>query len=54
MHFRALVAFLVEASLFAIVPCFDSDMPGQGGKGELSQIPLLASVVGSVSIYEVP
>ena len=47
MNFRALVAFLVGAALFAVVPYFDTQIPGQGERGELFLITGLGVVVGA-------
>jgi hypothetical protein len=46
MNPRAPIAFLVGAILFAVVPYFDTAIPGQGERGELFLIAGLGVVVG--------
>jgi hypothetical protein len=46
MNPRAPIAFLVGAILFAVVPYFDTEIPGQGERGELFLIAGLGVVVG--------
>ena len=50
MSYRALVAFLVGAVLFAVVPYFDSEIPGQGESGELFPVAGLGVVVGATVV----
>ena len=47
MRFRILVAFFVGTVLFAVVPYFDSEIPGQGERGELVLIAGLGVAVGA-------
>jgi hypothetical protein len=47
MRFRTLVAFFVGTVLFAVVPYFDSEIPGQGERGELVLIAGLGVAVGT-------
>ena len=47
MRFRALVAFFVGTVLFAVVPYFDAEIPGQGERGELVLIAGLGVAVGA-------
>ena len=47
MNPRTPIAFLVGAILFAVVPYFDSEIPGQGEMGELFLITGLGVVVGA-------
>jgi hypothetical protein len=47
MRNRWLIAFLVGAALFAVVPYFDTQIPGQGNRGELFLITGLGVVVGA-------
>ena len=47
MNSRTLVAFSMGAVLFAVVPYFDTEIPGRGEKGELFLLLVLGLVVGS-------
>jgi hypothetical protein len=47
MNPRAPIAFLVGAILFAVVPYFDTQIPGQGERGELLLMTELGVVVGA-------
>jgi hypothetical protein len=46
MRTRSLIAFLVGATLTAIVPYFDSEIPGEGESGEFFLTVVLGLVVG--------
>jgi hypothetical protein len=50
MNFRALVAFLVGATLFAIVPRFDRAIPGEGESGEFFISVVLGLVEGATVV----
>ncbi len=50
MPFRALVAFFVGTVLFAVVPYFDSEIPGKGERGELLISVVLGLVVGAAVV----
>ena len=50
MRLRALVAFFVGTVLFAVVPYFDAEIPGQGERGELVLIAGLGVVVGATVV----
>jgi hypothetical protein len=50
MRTRSLVAFLVGAVLFAVVPYFDSEIPGEGERGELLISAVLGLVVGATVV----
>jgi hypothetical protein len=50
MRKRSLVAFLVGAVLFAVVPYFDSEIPGEGERGELLISVVLGLVVGATVV----
>jgi len=50
MRKRNLVAFLVGAVLFAVVPYFDSEIPGEGERGELLISVVLDLVVGATVV----
>jgi len=50
MSFRAMAAFLVGAVLFAAVPYFDSEIPGEGESGELLIGIVLGLVVGATVV----
>ncbi len=50
MNPRAPIAFLVGAILFAVVPYFDSEIPGQGERGELLISVVLGLVVGATVV----
>jgi hypothetical protein len=47
MNPRTPIAFLVGAILFAVVPYFDPEIPGQGESGELFLMTGLGVVVGA-------
>ena len=44
------IAFFVGAALFAVVPYFDTEVPGQGEQGELVLIVGLGVAVGATVI----
>jgi hypothetical protein len=50
MNPRAPIAFLVGAILFAVVPYFDSEIPGGGESGELLISVVLGLVVGATVV----
>ncbi len=50
MRSRSLIAFLVGAVLFAVVPYFDSEIPGEGERGELIISVELGLVVGATVV----
>jgi hypothetical protein len=50
MRSRWLIAFFVGAALFAVVPYFDAEIPGQGERGELVLIVGLGVVVGATVV----
>jgi hypothetical protein len=50
MNPRAPIAFLVGAILFAVVPYFDSEIPGEGESGELLISVVLGLVVGATVV----
>ena len=50
MGTRSLIAFFVGAALFAVVPYFDSEIPGQGEHGELFISVVLGLVVGATVV----
>jgi len=50
MRSRWLIAFFVGAVLFAVVPYFDSEIPGKGERGELFIIVVLGLVVGATVV----
>lgn len=50
MRFRAVVAFLVGAVLFAVVPRFDRAIPGKGESGELLIGVVLGLAVGAAVV----
>ena len=50
MGTRSLIAFFVGAALFAVVPYFDSEVPGQGERGELFISVVLGLVVGATVV----
>jgi hypothetical protein len=50
MNPRAPIAFLVGAILFAVVPYFDSEIPGEGEGGELLISVVLGLVVGATVV----
>jgi hypothetical protein len=50
MNPRTPIAFLVGAILFAVVPYFDSEIPGQGESGELLISVVLGLVVGATVV----
>ena len=50
MGTRSLIAFFVGAALFAVVPYFDSEIPGQGERGELFISVVLGLVVGATVV----
>jgi hypothetical protein len=53
MSYRAFVAFLMGAVLFAVVPYFDTEIPGQGERGELFLLLALGLVVGATVVLVV-
>ncbi len=50
MRTRSLIAFLVGAALFAVVPYFDSEIPGEGEMGEFFLTAVLGLVVGATVV----
>jgi O-antigen/teichoic acid export membrane protein len=50
MRPRWIIAFFVGATLFAVVPYFDSEMPGEGEMGELFISVALGLVVGATVV----
>ena len=50
MRTRGLIAFFVGAALFAVVPYFDSEIPGEGERGELLISVVLGLVVGAMVV----
>jgi hypothetical protein len=50
MRTRSLIAFFVGAALFAVVPYFDSEIPGEGERGELLISVVLGLVVGAMVV----
>jgi len=50
MRTRSLIAFFVGAALFAVVPYFDSEIPGDGERGELLISVVLGLVVGAMVV----
>jgi hypothetical protein len=50
MQPRWLIAFFVGAVLFAVVPYFDSEIPGKGERGELLISVVLGLVVGATVV----
>lgn len=50
MRTRGLIAFFVGAALFAVVPYFDSEIPGEGKHGELLISVVLGLVVGAMVV----
>ena len=50
MRARSLIAFLVGAVLFAVVPYFDTKIPGKGESGELLITVVLGLVVGATVV----
>jgi hypothetical protein len=50
MNPRAPIAFLMGAILFAVVPYFDSEIPGEGESGELLISVVLGLVVGATVV----
>ena len=50
MGTRSLIALFVGAALFAVVPYFDSEIPGQGEGGELFISATLGLVVGATVV----
>ncbi len=50
MRTRSLIAFLVGAALFAVVPYFDSEIPGEGEMGEFFLTIVLGLVVGATVV----
>ncbi len=50
MRTRSLIVFLVGATLFAVVPYFDSEIPGEGEMGEFFLTIVLGLVVGATVV----
>jgi hypothetical protein len=50
MRSRSLIAFLMGAVLFAVVPYFDSEIPGEGERGELIISVVRGLVVGATVV----
>ncbi len=50
MRTRSLMAFLIGAALTAVVPYFDSEIPGEGESGELILTVVLGLVVGATVV----
>lgn len=50
MRTRSLITFFVGAALFAVVPYFDSEIPGEGERGELLISVVLGLVVGAMVV----
>ncbi len=50
MRTKSLIAFLVGASLTAVVPYFDSEIPGEGEMGEFFLTVVLGLVVGAAVV----
>lgn len=50
MRTWSLIAFFVGAALFAVVPYFDSEIPGEGERGELLISVVLGLVVGAMVV----
>jgi hypothetical protein len=50
MRTRSLIAFLVGAGLFAVVPYFDPEIPGEGEMGEILITVVLGLVVGAMVV----
>ena len=50
MRPRWLIAFFVGAALFAVVPYFDTEIPGEGERGELFLSVALGLVVGAMVV----
>ena len=50
MRPRWLIAFFVGAALFAVVPYFDTEIPGEGERGELFISVALGLVVGATVV----
>jgi hypothetical protein len=50
MRSRSLIAFLVGAGPFAVVPYFDSEIPGEGEMGEILITVVLGLVVGAMVV----
>ena len=50
MDARSLIAFLMGAGLFAVVPYFDSEIPGEGERGKILITAVLGLVVGATVV----